>query len=159
MATPEEMPPMQSPNEVVLETSCQGNYLAEIRAFVANQARQTGFDEEEIAKIEVAVGEACSNIAKHAYAPDPTRPVRIRDPRIRLVVRGGPDRLVIELHDHGRRFDFANYRPTDIDRSLRDMDAGGYGIAIIRRFIDEVQYSSNDPAGNTLRMVKYLKKT
>ena len=41
---------------------------------------------------------------------------------------------------------------------LREMKRGGYGILIMRNFMDEVQYNSNDQTGNTLRMVKYLKK-
>jgi len=39
------------------------------------------------------------------------------------------------------------------------MKRNGYGIFIMRNFMDEVQYNSNDQTGNTLRMVKYLKKT
>ena len=38
------------------------------------------------------------------------------------------------------------------------MKTNGYGIAIMREFMDEVTYSSSDATGNTLRLVKYLKK-
>jgi anti-sigma regulatory factor (Ser/Thr protein kinase) len=38
------------------------------------------------------------------------------------------------------------------------MQPGGYGIFIMRKLMDEVQYSSSDQTGNTLRLVKYLKK-
>ena len=159
MPTPEEIQRKESPHEFLLETPCHGSYLAQIRAIVANLARKVGFDEQEIAQIEIAVDEACSNIVKHAYAPDTEWCWRNRDPQIRLDVRNEDGHLVIELNDHGRRFDFASYRPADIDCRLREMDASGYGIAIMRRFMDEVQYSSNDQTGNTLRMVKYLKKS
>ena len=146
------------PDGFVLETPGHESYLAPIRAIVADLARTVGFDDQEIAKIEIAVGEACTNVVKHAYAPGEEWCWRHRDPQIRLQVRSENDRLVIEINDHGQRFDFASYRPTEIDHRLREMNATGYGIAIIRRFMDEVQYSSNDQTGNTLRMVKYLKK-
>jgi serine/threonine-protein kinase RsbW len=159
MPTPENGPQTESSNEFVLETSCRGSYLAQIRAAVADRARRCGFDEHQTAQIEVAVGEACSNIVQHAYAMNQQRSRQNRDPRIRLVIHHEPDCLVMELTDYGQRFDFANYRPTDIDRSLREMENGGYGVAIIRQFMDEVQYSSHHRDGNTLRMVKYLKKS
>jgi anti-sigma regulatory factor (Ser/Thr protein kinase) len=39
------------------------------------------------------------------------------------------------------------------------MKTNGYGVHIMRQFMDEVQYSSSDQTGNTLRLVKHLKKT
>ena len=60
---------------------------------------------------------------------------------------------------HGQRFDFTAYRPDDIEARLREMKSGGYGISIMRQFMDEVHYNSSDATGNTLRLVKYLKKT
>ena len=158
MAIPEKIRRKESPDEILLETPGHGSYLAQIRAIVADLARKIGFDEHELVKIEIAVDEACSNIVKHAYATDKEWCWRHRDPRIRLDVRTEEGRLVIEINDHGQRFDFASYQPAEIDRRLREMNPSGYGIAIMRRFMDEVQYSSNDQAGNTLRMVKYLKK-
>ena len=159
METPEKIRRKESTDEVLLETPGHGSYLAKIRAIVADLARKIGFNEPDIAKIEFAVDEACSNIVKHAYAADKKWCWQHHDPRIRLDVRTEQDRLVIEINDHGQRFDFASYRPAEIDHRLREMTPGGYGIAIIRRFMDEVQYSSNDQTGNTLRMVKYLKKS
>lgn len=69
------------------------------------------------------------------------------------------DRLIIEISDHGQRFDFSDYRPDDLQKRIKDMKPGGYGIHIMRKFMDEVQYNSSDEAGNTLRLVKYLKKS
>ena len=159
MAPPENLQPMEMPDGLLLEIPCHGSYLGRIRNAVADLARKIGFNEDEIARIEIAVGEACSNILKHAYAPGKVWCRHSRDPQIRLDARNVDDQLVVELNDHGARFDFASYQPADIDRNLRKMDAGGYGISIIRQMMDEVQYSSNDQTGNTVRMVKYLKKT
>ncbi len=136
-----------------------GSYLSQIRRLIADLARQVGFSDEEIAKIEMAVDEACSNVLEHAYAPNKQWCWQHRGPELRLAIRIQDSRLIIELNDHGQRFDFANYRPADLEDSLRQMRPGGYGIVIMRRFMDEVQYSSSDETGNTLRLVKYLKKT
>jgi len=145
--------------KLLIQTPGHGSYLAYIRAIVVDLARKIGFDENEVAKIEMAVDEACSNVVRHAYSPDKEWCWQQRDPEIRLDLRVEDGRLIIEINDHGQRFDFANYRPTNIEDHLREMKPGGYGILIMRNFMDEVQYSSNDQNGNTLRMVKYLKKT
>jgi len=157
MATPEKVRVQKSTGRWLLHTPGHESYLAHIRAIVADLARQVGFPEEEVAKIEMAVDEACSNIVEHAYAQG--KSWQKRDPEIRLDVRiEGDNHLVIEINDQGQRFDFASYRPGNIEDKLQQMSRGGYGIAIMRKFMDEVQYNSSDATGNTLRLVKYLKK-
>jgi serine/threonine-protein kinase RsbW len=159
MDLPDKIRREESADKVLLKTPGHGSYLAYIRPIVGDLARKVGFDDSEVAKIEMAVDEACSNVVKHAYSPDKEWCWQHCDPEIRLDIRTEGSSLVIEINDHGQRFDFANYRPTDVENGLREMKRGGYGIPIMRNFMDEVQYSSNDRTGNTLRMVKYLKKS
>ena len=158
MELPENIRHEESADKLLIQTPGHGSYLAYIRAIVGDLARKVGFDEGEAAKIEMAVDEACSNVVRHAYSPDKEWCWQQRDPEIRLEIRVEGDLLIIEINDHGQRFDFANYRPARIEDHLQEMKPGGYGILIMRNFMDEVQYSSNDQTGNTLRMVKYLKK-
>lgn len=148
----------KSTDRWVLQTPGHESYLAQIRDIIADLAHQVGFPDEEVAKIEMAVDEACANVVEHAYAKDKEWTWQRRDPEIRLEVRLEGSHLVIEINDHGQKFDFGRYCPVAIEDKLRQMAPGGYGIAIMRRFMDEVQYSSNDAAGNTLRLVKHLKK-
>ena len=148
----------KSTGMVSIHAPGDGSYLSHIRQLVTDLARQVGFSEEEVAKIEMAVDEACSNVLEHAYAPNKQWHWQHREPELRMAIRIQDGRLVIEINDHGQRFDFANYRPADLDDSLRQMRPGGYGVVIMRNFMDEVQYSSNNETGNTLRLVKYLKK-
>ena len=158
MDSPAKIRRKESANKLELQTPSHESYLPHIRVIVGDLARKVGFDENEAAKIEMAVDEACSNVVKHAYSPDKEWCWQHCDPEIRLDVRTEGSRLVIEINDHGQRFDFSNYRPVDIEDRLREMKRNGYGIFIMRNFMDEVQYNSNDQTGNTLRMVKYLKK-
>ena len=134
-------------------------YLAHIREFIVDLARKTGFPEEEIARIEMSVDEACSNVIEHAYSANKQWHWQHRDPEIRLAIHVADDQLVIEINDHGQHFDFAAYQPTDTAAHAHDMQTGGYGIAIMRQFMDEVTFSSSDANGNTLRLVKYLQRT
>ncbi|HEX9960769.1 MAG TPA: ATP-binding protein, partial [Pyrinomonadaceae bacterium] len=52
--------------------------LALIREFVSSAATQAGFDEKEVAKLELAVDEACANVIEHAYDHDVNKEVIVR---------------------------------------------------------------------------------
>lgn len=159
MDTPKNVRRKESTGKLRIQTPGHGSYLGYIRGLVTDLARKVGFSEDEAAKIEMAVDEACSNILEHAYDRDKKWHWQHRDPEIRIDVRTEDGRLVIEINDHGQGFDLAKYRPADLEKSIKDMKPGGYGIHIMRNFMDEVQYRSNKRTGNTLRLVKYLKKS
>ena len=160
MATPDDnIRLMKSTGRWSLQTPGHGSYLSHIRAIITDLARQLGFPEVEVAKIEMAVDEACSNVLEHAYAEGKEWTLKQRNPEIGMDIRVEGSRLVIEISDHGQRFDFTAYRPVTIQENIAQMKEGGYGISIMRQFMDEVQYGSNDANGNTLRLVKYLKKS
>ena len=158
MDTPEQIRLKKSTGRWSLQAPGHGSSLSYIRAIMTDLARQLGFPEVEVAKIEMAVDEACSNVVEHAYANGKKWSWNQRDPEIRMEIRIEDSRLIIEISDHGQCFDFTSYRPATIQENIAQMKVGGYGISIMRQFMDEVQYSSNDATGNTLRLVKHLKK-
>jgi len=158
MKAPENVQVKKSTSKLHLQTPGHGSYLSYIRTLVCDLARKVGFPEDEVAKIEMAVDEACANVVEHAYKSKKEWHWKHRDPEIRLDVRARNGRLIIEINDHGQRFDFAAYNPADIEGRIREMQPRGYGIFIMRKFMDEVHYSSDDNTGNTLRLVKYLQK-
>lgn len=157
MDTPSQVRLKQTESKVEVITPGSGDYLGYIRLVVADLARRIGFPEDEVAKIEMAVDEACSNVVEHAYSPKRAWHWK-RSPEIRLDIREENDCLIIEINDHGQQFDFSNYQPQNIEERIAGMKTGGYGVFIMRKFMDEVQYNSSAQTGNTLRLVKYLKK-
>lgn len=159
MDTPDKIQLKKTDSRLYIQAPGHGSSLRPIRDIIADLAHQLGFPDDEIAKIQMAVDEACSNVVEHAYGATDKDWTLKHDPSIQLEIHHALDRLVILIHDHGQRFDFNAYRPSDILEGVLSMKPGGYGIAIIRQFMDEVNFSSNDAEGNTLRMVKYLKKS
>ncbi len=149
----------KSTGRLFVRAPVHGKSLHHIRTVITDLARQVGFPEDEVAKIEMAVDEACSNIVEHAYNADRNWTWKHPDPEIRLAIHTEADRLIIQIADNGKRFDFSAYRPGNIVDRIRAMRSGGYGIAIMRQFMDEVEYKSDDQNGNTLRLVKCLKKS
>jgi serine/threonine-protein kinase RsbW len=159
MTTPDDVQVKKSTRALRIRAPGHGKHLSRIRSMVADLARQLGFPETEVGKIEMSVGEACENVLEHAYAPDKQWCWQHLQPEIRLEIRTENGQLVVEINDHGQRFDFTGFRPADLRESISQARPGGYGIPIMRQFMDEVQYSSNNETGNTLRLVKYLKKS
>src|SRR5471030_422564 len=52
--------------------------LALIRDFVNRISAQAGFDVDEMAKLELAVDEACANVIEHAYGNEQGKQVMVR---------------------------------------------------------------------------------
>lgn len=159
METPDGVRIKKSTGKMQIATPGNVSYLGYIRTIVADLARQMGFSESEVAKIEMAVDEACSNVLEHAYAHDKQWLWQHREPEMRLEIRTEDGRLVVEINDHGERFDIDRYHPPPLEDRIEEMACGGYGLHIMRRFMDEVHDSSDPQTGNTLRLVKYLKKS
>lgn len=125
--------------------------LAMIRDFVSNIGVQVGFGEAEVARLALAVDEACANVIEHAYGLEATHDVTIR-----AVV--DDDALRFEIIDTGRGFDPAQMQPQDVEELIRQRKSGGLGLRLIRTIMDDVQYRIVPGEKNELRMVKKLKK-
>jgi len=52
--------------------------LSLIRDFVSGIGAQVGFDENEAARLALAVDEACANVIEHAYGAEDTHEVTVR---------------------------------------------------------------------------------
>ncbi|MGQ9631877.1 MAG: ATP-binding protein [bacterium] len=138
-----------------LEIPSDTSRLADVRDFVACIARESGFAEEDVYKIEMAVDEACANIIEHAYRGEK----KGRAARIALefrVIRDG-DRLEIVITDRGIGFDFDSVKPVDLKSHIRQRRSRGLGVHLIRTFMDEVEYRTVEDAGNQLRLIKYIR--
>jgi anti-sigma regulatory factor (Ser/Thr protein kinase) len=64
-------------SEYKLRIPSQTDNLELIRDFVSKLASKVGFSEEDVGKIELAVDEACTNVIKHAYKKDVSKPIDI----------------------------------------------------------------------------------
>jgi serine/threonine-protein kinase RsbW len=121
--------------------------LHPIREFVVRAAKQAGFNEAGVYAVELAVDEACSNIIEHAYGGEGKGDIRCS-------YRIDEDALTIVIQDHGKRFDPDAVPEPNFSAQLENLKAGGAGLFLMRKMMDEVHFKFNDH-GNTLTMVKY----
>lgn len=130
--------------------------LPTIRAMVTQAATRCGFVPEEIAKIEMAVDEACTNIIEHAY--DALREHHLPEhAEIEVHALEHPDRLEITILDHSLQdFPVLDHAPEDIDQYFSEQKKRGMGLFIIRSFVDDVKHRFVDGQGNELMLIKYF---
>ena len=124
--------------------------LPRIREAVVDAAEKCGFDGAEVAKIEMAVGEACSNIIEHAYLTQPLRH------EIEVSVITFADRIEVTVNDYSTiNFPVDEMPGVPLDDYIEAQRRRGLGLYIIRNFVDHVEHRFICGKGNELRLIKY----
>ncbi len=126
--------------------------LSMIRDFVKSIGTQSGMGDMEVARLEMAVDEACSNVMEHAYEADSTKEVSIR-------ATVDESSVQIEVIDTGKGFDPSTVEQLQLEELVSKKRAGGLGMRLMKSFMDEVHYEMMPGVKNELRMVKRLKKS
>lgn len=142
------MPALEQTFSLQVPSSTENLVL--IREFVNRVGEQSGLDESELAKLELAVDEACANVIEHAYGHNQTEEVTIR-------ATFDEDEIRIEVLDTGRGFDPDSIDEAEVARLIEERKTGGLGLRLIRNLMDEVHYEIQPGKKNELRMVKKLK--
>ena len=125
--------------------------LSMIRDFVKSIGTQSGMGDMDVAKLEMAVDEACSNVIEHAYSADSTKEVSIR-------ATVDDESVQIEVVDTGKGFDPSTVEQLKLEELVSAKRAGGLGMRLMKSFMDEVHYEMLPGVKNELRMVKRLRK-
>lgn len=124
--------------------------LPRIRESVVAVAESLNFDAQDVAKIEMAVGEACSNVIEHAYT---TQPLRLE---IEVRVQPFPNRLEVIITDYSTTsFPVDEMPGVPLDEYIEAQRRRGLGLYIIRNFVDQVQHRFISGQGNELKLIKY----
>ena len=96
--------------------------LALIREFVANVGSQAGLGDDDVAKLELAVDEACANVIEHAHGHDSDKEVTVRATFDAATLR-------IEVVDEGQGFDPTAVPSTPVEQMVHDRRTGGLGTS------------------------------
>lgn len=123
--------------------------LGHVSAFITAAAERSGLDERATWQVQLAVDEATTNVVQHAYDE--------QDPgTFTLTWEAQGNRFIVTLHDKGRSFDPNEVPTPDIHSPLEERQAGGLGIYLMTRLMDEVRFDFDPQQGNLLTMVKYI---
>jgi serine/threonine-protein kinase RsbW len=108
-------------------------------------SERLAFDEESRMQISISVLEAGTNAIQHGNRVDP-------DKLVELSFTLHPDRLEVQVTDHGPGFDLDKVL-TDITTPEHLLDLRGRGIYMMRSCMDQVDFRFG-PDGTTVRLVK-----
>ncbi len=123
--------------------------LAVIRDFIKSAADQSGFSEDTTGKIILAVDEACTNIIKHAYKNSPEGNIIIK-------IKFNDPKFSISITDEGSHFDPNKVPEPNLREYYKEKRVGGLGVFLIKKLMDEVNYSTLSGNKNQVILVKYL---
>ena len=115
-----------------LRMSAKLENLGRFVGSLSDCARAQGFEQEKISKMELAAEEALVNVFRYAY------PEALGDVEMICKLEGG--RFTVEIIDSGIPFDVTAMPDPKAADSLHERDPGGFGIFIIKKVMDEVQY-------------------
>lgn len=120
-----------------LVVPARAEYLSMLRLVVAAVASDSGFTEENIADIKVALSEASTNVVRHAYPVDIEAKRRV----IEINCYGDIGQLTIEVTDHGSGI------------PLPPPASEGLGLGIMGSLMDRVDVET-DSSGTSVLLVK-----
>ena len=136
---------------VSLEIPPKPQFVSLCRLALTAICREHRFSDDDIADLKLAITEACSNSIKHAYDGVEEHPDGA--PKVYVTYHVHVDRLVVEVRDHGKGFDWTG--PND-----HELPEGGLGISIIQAVCDEFEVlRPSDGPGASLRLTKLRRIT
>ncbi|HET6568353.1 MAG TPA: ATP-binding protein [Rhodothermales bacterium] len=122
--------------------------LEEMRRFVESCCAEAQLSADTVEQFKLAVDEACTNVIKHAYKGSDAQ-------RIDISVIVKPDRFTVRIRDKGDQFRPADYHSPDLFDSVRRRRPGGFGVHIMRRVMDQIEYRTKGHI-NEVCLTKFL---
>lgn len=107
---------------------------AELRERLRELQDVLGLDDDEIFELELAVGEVCGNVVKHATQG-------------RSKIYSFPDKVVVEISDDGPGIQPENLRASVLMPGFSTIDSLGMGFTLILTLVDKVWLATG--AGGT----------
>lgn len=138
---------MSAPEPIVLDLPSEAPVLSLVRAALRAVAddKRVRLSPREVDEVQVVLQEACTNVIRHAHKGDASK-------RLVVEILMRDDALEFVVRDCGAPFQMKERK----DDETGEIPEGGYGITIMRSWMDEVTLS-HDGNGNVLRMVRRYK--
>jgi len=118
----------------------QTRYLNLVTGLAKRAALVAGLDDAAAAKVSIAVDEAVTNVILHAYHGEGEHSVE-------LELRFTEQALEIHIWHSGQGIRSDQLALADPKEYIRHPRKGGLGLLLMSRFMDEVQFKSDEVSG------------
>jgi serine/threonine-protein kinase RsbW len=134
----------------ILRLCADLSQLRAIRDFVAEASRDLEVEEWIIPEVQLAVDEICSNAITHGYGG--------QGGQIEVTVEPIEDGVQVIVRDWGIAFDPQRVPVPKVDAPLELRSLGGLGLFLVRQLMDDVRFEFDGERGNSVTMVKRLRR-
>lgn len=135
-------------DQITIDSSTQ--FLSEVRKFISSFASNNGISEIILRNVMLAVDEACANVIEHGYNS-------ISGNNLTISLSLEDEKLTVRITDNGISFNPENVPQPDINRYYNEHKKGGWGLFLIRKIMDIVDYHKSEDGKNILTLVKKIK--
>lgn len=122
------------------------NKLRMMRKYVTEILTDHRVSEIETNMIVLAVDEVCANIIIHGHQGKNKQ-------KVSLSIDFNKQGVSFEIIDYGHAFDIVSYEAPAMDDLIKNQKKGGIGIMLVKKIMDEIQFSSTTQH-NTLKLFK-----
>jgi serine/threonine-protein kinase RsbW len=130
-----------------LEVRSDLDELGRVRDFIEANAAAAELSADGVGELVLAVDEAVANIILHGSAPAAAC--------IELRVSPQSDGVVVHIRDEGKPFDPTRHDEARLASSpLEQERPGGFGLNLLNRLVDRVDYRVAENGRNELALVK-----
>lgn len=141
---------MSDANYMKLQFSSRSENESFARVTVAAFVSQLDPTMEELTDIKTVVSEAVTNAVIHGYQ-------NRTDGIVTIVAKIDDDKVYINVEDEGEGIEDLNLARQPLYTSKPELERSGMGFTIIENFMDELDVTSSQDKGTTVRMMKRIK--
>jgi len=116
------------------------DYLPSATSFVREVSVKLGLADNDAARLELVVEEACMNVIEHAFDPG-------EQGYFDVIILRKPGQVVVAVEDKGLPFDF---------RKFDEQAESGLGVLLMKAFADEIYFLNLGRGGKRVELVKNL---
>jgi sigma-B regulation protein RsbU (phosphoserine phosphatase) len=116
-------------------------------------AQEHALDDTVRRQVLLVLDDLINNVASYAYGDDGSTGDETQTIDVHADLT--PKRLVLTISDHGVPFNPFGLNAPDVQASLEERDIGGLGIHLVRKVMDEIDYTRRT-GRNVVTVTKYL---
>lgn len=124
-------------DEMRMELSPRLSALTSLGEVIEDFGRSNDIPDAAIFCVNLEIDELMTNYVAYALR-------KVRQPRMHVILRAFPGRLVLIVEDNGPAFNPLDVPEADLTSGIDDRQVGGMGLHLVRKYADRIGYQCID---------------